>query len=116
MLLVAGVGCSTHSGSAVDCTGGYATNGQCVMANRITGSQVAAQVEGWSLPPMNQRRLTEVKCTVAADHKSAVCRGWLRSTSQEGPGLWLTVRFRINSEGNLIPECRQRPLNVFCAN
>ena len=109
-------GCSAHGGSAVDCTGGYATNGTCVLASQITGGEVAAQVEGWSLPPMNSRRLTPVHCTVAPNHKSAVCRGWLHPISQEGPGRWLTVRFRINSEGNLMPVCGQRPLNVLCAN
>lgn len=110
-------GCSSgrYGQAPADCTGGYATNGGCVMASQITGSQVAAQVEGYSLPPMNSRRMTQVRCTVSGDHKSAVCRGWLHSISQEGPGVWLTVRFGINSEGNLIPNCKQRPHNVFCA-
>jgi hypothetical protein len=108
--------CTGHNGSGpLDCTGGYVANGGCVLASRITGRQVAAQVEGYALPPMNSRRLTRVRCAVASDHRSATCRGWLRSPGQGAGGRWLTVRFHVNAEGGLRPVCRQCAAIVFCA-
>jgi hypothetical protein len=107
--------CSSSGGSGpVDCTGGYASNGGCVLASQITGRQVAAQVEGYSLPPKNSRRLTKVHCAVAADHRAATCRGWLPARHHARSGHWLTVRLHINSEGGVRPVCQPRP-SVFCA-
>jgi hypothetical protein len=113
--LAVSAGCSSrHGAGPVDCTGGYATDGGCVLASEMTGGQVAARVEGEPLPPMNAAHLTHVRCRVARHHTSAVCRA--RVDPASGPIQWVTLRFRITSEEDLIPDCRHRPANVLCAN
>jgi hypothetical protein len=113
LILVAAVGgaCTGQGAGPVDCTGGYATAGGCVLASRITAEQVAHQVASRPLPLPEAPRLADVVCTVSRDHRRATCSGTLPGRGGH-PDRRVRAAFRITSEGTAIPDCRRA--GAFC--
>jgi hypothetical protein len=107
-------GCASRAGSGpADCTGGYVTDGGCVLAKNLTGAQVAAQLRALAAVRDAGRRLGAVSCVVARDRRTAVCHARLPGINDR-PARAVVLRLHIDSEGIARPDCRPRQRSALC--